>query len=110
MLKPAGQAAIACAKFRIGSILIILSTLTRPSSAVQAQAASPVKAGAPAAAAASKVKPAATDSSQLAAGSFAVSPALGNLGPGEKMSLAITFAPSAAQVFEEQLTLDVSDR
>ena len=72
------------------------------------QATSPVKAGTAAAAAAGKSKPAAAD--QLAAGPFSVSPAVGNLAPGEKQSLAISFAPAAAQTFEEQLVLDVSDR
>ena len=77
----------------------------------QVLAASPVKAGtaaAAAAAAAGKSKPAAID--QLAAGPFSISPAVGNLAPGERQSLAISFAPAAAQTFEEQLVLDVSDR
>ncbi|KAK9833148.1 hypothetical protein WJX74_008612 [Apatococcus lobatus] len=79
-----------------------------PATSFQVQATSPVKAGAPAAAAAGKAKPAAPE--QLAAGSFSVSPALGNLAPGEKQLLAVTFSPVAAQTFEEQLVLDVSDR
>ena len=71
---------------------------------------SPVKAGGPAAAAAANAKGKPVTNEQLTAGPYAVNPSKGTLAPGEKQSLAITFAPTAAQSFEERLVLDFSDR